>query len=136
MVLKLVFNLVAFLINVKQPSDCQVLPDPQLSGATASAVLLWLCVQIISYIFNEQFSGDCGLLQYFCLFKCFKQTCTIIHVSWPFLFRTLVLQFQKANVITSHGCVSVQRSTLPQIPKNTILIVTKGLLTSSDTLPA
>lgn len=44
MVLKLVFNLVAFLINVKQPSDCQVLPDPQLSGATASAVLLWLCV--------------------------------------------------------------------------------------------
>lgn len=44
MVLKLVFNLVAFLINVKQPSDCQVLPDPQLSGDTASAVLLWLCV--------------------------------------------------------------------------------------------
>lgn len=59
MVLKLAFNLVAFLTKVKQPSDCQVLPDLQLSGATASAVLLWLCVQIMSYIFDEQFSGDC-----------------------------------------------------------------------------
>lgn len=46
---------------MKKPSDCQVLPDLQLSETTASAVLLQLCVQISSYVFKEQFLGDLGL---------------------------------------------------------------------------